>query len=321
MMRIAIAGGGGLASVLAQEITKSANAVIVLSRRTHPELEEAYPGLQVVVVDYGNIEELRYALQGVDLLISTIGATEQLNLIDAARRARIGVFVPSEFEGSPVSRPADDPLDRGSRAALDLLQRFSQSKHPMQYTIFSCGLFMERFAPGGLASYDLGASTNAQGPSDYIVDVENAVAEIVETDSSGAPARVSLTSIYDVARFVAAAIELGPETWPREFRMRGDQMTVRDIVATCYAVRRVPFNLNVYRYQDALAQIEYCQANGEWARWHYLQRLLATADGRYHVRQTNMSEALAAAAVQLEVRPIRFRQWLERVWGPAPTAQ
>jgi len=33
MMRIAIAGAGGFAYILAQEITKSANAVLVLSRQ------------------------------------------------------------------------------------------------------------------------------------------------------------------------------------------------------------------------------------------------------------------------------------------------
>lgn len=32
MMRIAIAGGGGLAYILAQQISQSANAVLVLSR-------------------------------------------------------------------------------------------------------------------------------------------------------------------------------------------------------------------------------------------------------------------------------------------------
>jgi hypothetical protein len=33
---------------------------------------------------------------------------------------------------------------------------------------------------------------------------------------------MSITPIYNVAQFITAAIELGLDTWPREFRMRGD---------------------------------------------------------------------------------------------------
>ncbi len=190
------------------------------------------------MVDFNNVEELRYTLQGVDVLISTIANSEQLNLIDAARRARVRLFVPSEFEGALAHRPANDPLDRGSQAALELLQRWSQSRsHHMQYTVFSCGIFMERFGPGGLQSYNIGAGSGLQSADDYLINIESATAEIIETNGQGRPTQVTLTSAYDVARFVAAAIEMGPGSWPREFRMRGDQMSVRDLVAICSDVR------------------------------------------------------------------------------------
>lgn len=293
--------------------------------------------MQVAVVDFDNVEELRYTLQGVDLLISTISAAEQINLIDAARRARVRLFVPSEFEGDLSHRPTNDPLDRGSQAALELLHRCSQSRpHSMQYTVFSCGLFMERFGPGGLRSYNIGSSTGVQNSNDYVVDVANATAEIIENNSQGRPVRVNLTSVYDVARFMAAAIELGPGSWPREFRMRGDHMAVRDIITACSGVRRgtlltyppatwhsgiddypVPFNLAIHTYQAAVAEAEYCQENADWPRWHYFQRLIATADGRYHFSQANLNDAINAAGGGLEVRPLNFRQWLDQVWGPA----
>lgn len=190
-------------------------------------------------MNYGSVEDLRYTLQGVDLVISTISGDSQLNLIDAARRARVRLFVPSEFEGALGHRPTnDDSLDRGSRAALDLLRHWSQSRsNPMQYTVFSCGIFYERFAPGGLNAYNIGAGSNIQNPGDYLVDVGNATAEIAEHNAQGRPVQVSMTSMYDVARFIAAAIDLGPGTWPREFKMRGDQMTVRDIVGACSNIR------------------------------------------------------------------------------------
>lgn len=42
-----------------------------------------------------------------------------------------------------------------------------------------------------------------------------------------------MTSIYNVAQFVAAAVELGSEDWPREFTMCGDRMSLTDLVGTC----------------------------------------------------------------------------------------
>jgi hypothetical protein len=103
----------------------------------------------------------------------------------------------------------------------------------MKHTVFACGIFMERFAPEGLGHYNLGSSSGVQLPGEYLVDIEAATAEIIENNESGRPAQICLTSVYDVARYVAAAIELGPRTWPKEFRMRGETMTVRDLVGAC----------------------------------------------------------------------------------------
>ena len=193
------------------------------------------------MVNYGIADDLRYALQGVDILISTIGGAEQMDLIDAARWARVRLFVPSEFEGALSHRStAESALDRGSDAVIDILRRWSQSKSsPMAYTVFSCGIFYERFAPGGLARFNIGGGQPGgmieQG--DFLVNVGAGTAEVVETNGQGRPVQVSMISVYDAARFVAAAIELGPANWPREFKMRGDQMTVQDIVGVCSDVR------------------------------------------------------------------------------------
>lgn len=193
------------------------------------------------MVNYSDVEELRYTLQGVDLIISTVSGDAQLNLIDAARKARVRTFVPSEFEGALARRPtSNDPLGRGSEEALGLLYQWSQSSsppHAMRYTVFSCGIFYERFAPGGLALLNISTGQNSQNSGDYLVNVANATAEVVELDASSLPVMVSMTSACDVARFVAAAIEIGPENWPGEFRMLGDNLSVRDIVETCRSVR------------------------------------------------------------------------------------
>ncbi|KAL2167085.1 hypothetical protein VTG60DRAFT_1705 [Thermothelomyces hinnuleus] len=309
MMRIAIAGAGGFAQILAQQISQTAHALLVLSRRPHPELDEFCPGCQVAVVDYDDVENLRYTLQGVDLVISTIAGNEQLNLIDAARRARVRVFVPSEFEGDLGHRPANDPLDRGSQSALQLLEGWSQSKsHRLRSTVFSCGVFMERFGPGGLQTYGIGAGSGIQGPDDYLVNLQEARAEIIPAGPGGRPVRISMTSVYDVAQFVTAALDLGLDNWPREFRMRGDSVTVQELIETCSNALGVPISVVVRHYQEVEAQAEACQQRGDWAQWYYFQRLLQTANGRYHVRQPNLNEAT-------QVQPLTFRRWLDNVWA------
>jgi hypothetical protein len=253
MIRIAIAGTCGFAYILASEIVQTANVVIVLSRQVRkpyhlglcytnrtqgcPEFEQNL-GVQTAVVNYASVDELQYTLLGIDLVISTIAGDEQLNLINAARRAHVRTFVPSEFEGGIGHRPTPDPLDCGSEAAMKLLLRYSQSgSNRMGYTIFSCGVFYERFGPGGLGLYNICAGSNDQIPGNFLVDVEASTAEIIVHDAQGRPIEVSMTSVYDFARFIAAAINIGPTEWPTEFKMRGDQMSVRNIVAACSNVR------------------------------------------------------------------------------------
>lgn len=172
-------------------------------------------------------------------MISTVCGAEQMNLIDAARRARVRRFVPSEFEGAISHRPAgDDPLNHDSPAARNLLQSWSQSSSPrMRFTVFSCGVFYERFAPGGLQTYNMGANLRIQGQGHYMIDVEQGTGDIPIADPRGNPVSLVLTSAFDVARFVAAVVELGIENWPEEFRVLGARLTTQRLVQVCEEIR------------------------------------------------------------------------------------
>ncbi|KAJ8118751.1 hypothetical protein ONZ43_g3932 [Nemania bipapillata] len=307
MMRIAIAGAGGLAALLAQELSNSAHAVLILSRRPHPEFEANYD-CQVAVVDYNNLETLQFFLHGVDLVISTISGVEQLNLIDAARLARVRTFVPSEFEGALGHRPApgSDPFDHDSSTALGQLRHWSSSRsYPMKYTVFSCGIFYERFAPGGLRAYNMGATDRIPNQGDYLIDVGAGTAELPATNAQGRPIMVTLTSATDVARFVAAAIELGIDNWPREYKMRGARITPQRIQHFC-----TEFQITNRPYTEVIAWLDYYRHNNDQERWYQMQHLLQTADGRYSFGEANLNDAV-------DVEPIGFRQWLYDNWGPA----
>jgi hypothetical protein len=195
----------------------------------------------VVVVDYDSQTDLLYALRGTDLVISTISGSPQINLIDAASRAEVRRFCPSDFEGPPTRRRGnEDPFDRGRAAALEYLREISRrnTRHPMLFTTFTCGVFYERFARGGLASKGIGLGTGLEQQGAYLLDIERNAGEVVEYNAAGQPVYLCLTSVVDVARFVVAAIGLGINNWPAEFRMRGDRRTVTQIIEYAEAIKR-----------------------------------------------------------------------------------
>lgn len=107
----------------------------------------------------------------------------------------------------------------------------------MASTVFSCGVFYERFARGGLGSYGIGASSNVFYQGSYLIDVENGTAEVVEQHSDGRPVSVAMTSINDVARFVVAALDLDIDNWQDEFRMSGDRISVSQILQWAESIK------------------------------------------------------------------------------------
>lgn len=84
---------------------------------------------------------------------------------------------------------------------------------------------------------NIGLSTSVATPGSYLMNVELSTAEIVEYNAAGQPIYLCLTSVNDVARFLVAALELGLQTWPSEFRMCGDRRTVSEVVEWAEAVK------------------------------------------------------------------------------------
>ncbi|KXJ91062.1 hypothetical protein Micbo1qcDRAFT_195865 [Microdochium bolleyi] len=311
-MRIVIAGAGGFASILLQELSQTTHALLIFSRTVHPELEEGY-GCQVAVVDYHNPEQLRFLLQGVNLVISTIPGLEQINLIEASRAAGVDRFIPSEFEGLLANRPRleiDPYMGKGSSDALTLLRRLSRSRSaPLKYTVFSCGMFYERFGPGGLRGNGMGASFDIVGLEDYMVDVELGVARLPVTGPTGRSVGIAMTSAYDVARILTAALDLGINSWPHEFKMHGARMSSTQLVQVCSEVRGVPFEVRPMSYAEIVLELQDCGVPERLPEWCFLQHLLQTAAGRYTMTGDDLLNT------RLHIRPMGFRTWLQQVWA------
>jgi hypothetical protein len=171
----------------------------------------------------------------VDVVISTISGRAQLALIDAAAISRVRRFVPSEFAELPSLRPVNDPFDQGRHAALQKLAQLESSG--MISTVFSCGIFYERFAPGGLQQSQLGLNGHIASEGDYLLNFRHCRAEVPYASIAGPPVYVCMTSISDIARAVVAALDLN--SWPKAFQLRGDRLTVEQIVGIAEQVRGI----------------------------------------------------------------------------------
>jgi len=120
-----------------------------------------------MTVDYNDTNTLRHALMGVDVVISTVTGTPQLELIQAAVSRGVRRFIPAEFEGPTNLRPSHNPLDQGRSTALHYLNHYRQQGR-IEYTVLVCGILYERFSPGGLALHRLGLNSGLAGEGDYI---------------------------------------------------------------------------------------------------------------------------------------------------------
>ncbi|KAH7326077.1 isoflavone reductase family protein [Stachybotrys elegans] len=304
MMRIAVAGGGGLGRLLAMELAQADNAynVIVLSRSVRQEY--ASEDIGAFQVDYSDYENLMFHLQGIDLVISTISGSEQISLIDAAGASGVRFFVPSEFEGTLSHRPQrNDPLDRGSAQARARLGQWSAT---MKYTVFSCGIFMERFSRYGLGYYEMGYGSGVPNAGDYLINRNNNTASITDTNSAGHLVHICLTSAHDLARAVTAAVALDPHTWPREWSVRGDRRSLRDLVALCSRASGQQYDRHDYSHADLQTNIDHFAHYGDTETMAYLQRLKATADGRYDFSTASLNNRLGN-----RFRFTSFREWLQ----------
>ncbi|KAK7897136.1 hypothetical protein LTR67_005025 [Exophiala xenobiotica] len=291
MIKVAVVGTNGLAQYIANTLaTQTSHQFVILSRR----------------VDYSNPADLRFKLAGVDTVISTISGNPQLALIDAAAAAHVRRFVPSEFGGPPSLRPQNDLLDNGRRAAILRLHQHEASG--MKFTIFTCGILYERFGPGGMAASQIGLNSSIGQEGEYLMDFRRRRAQIPYLNASGQPATVCMTSANDVARFVVAALDL--PSWPREFRLRGERMSVRDVFAIAEAIQGRSFEISGFTGTSLQDSVTYARAVGDRARETRLHHLIATSENRYDFVNTNLNQLVS-------VHPERLRDFLIRVWSSA----
>ncbi|CZT12837.1 uncharacterized protein RAG0_16518 [Rhynchosporium agropyri] len=164
-------------------------------------------------------------------------------------------------------------MDRGRAACLDRLRDWSRhNRHPILSTIFICGIFYECFARGGLGSLDIGVSSNCYYPGSYRMNIENQTWEVVETTISGNQISVAISSIYDVAIFIVAALDLGIDNWPGDFTMQGDRRTVAEIISYAESVKGgTLFATDIIQARDLNTHLDYANYHQDYSKEHASQ--------------------------------------------------
>jgi hypothetical protein len=177
-----------------------------------------------------------------------------------------------------------------------------------------------------MAASQIGLGSNIGQEGDYLMDFRRRRAQVPYLNAAGQPATICMTSAADVARFVVAALDL--PSWPREFRLRGERLTVRDVVAIAEDIQGTlrtdgskhqvtnvgtdvgrAFEISGHTRSSLQDALTYARAVGDHAREARVHHLIATAEGRYDFVNTNLNQLVS-------LRPESFRDWLIRVWSP-----
>lgn len=124
-------------------LDSSAFTISVVSRESSAA---TFPsGVRVHKINFSE-SSLLSAFKGQDAVVSVVGAggfLEQKKIIDAAVKAGVKKFLPSEFSSNTLSDAVQElvPVFHAKREVIDYLK--SKEKEDMSWTAISCGLLFD----------------------------------------------------------------------------------------------------------------------------------------------------------------------------------
>ncbi|EXM15567.1 NmrA-like domain [Fusarium oxysporum f. sp. vasinfectum] len=248
MVKIAIAGGAGNVGqeVLDALMARKKHEIIILSRKDAPEIEIA-AGVKWFKTKYDNVEELTKILEGVHTVLSFMSvapgdtaAGPQEKLIDAAVRAGVKRFAPSEWASSDLDY---FPWYDFKRSAREYLAELNKDKKVIEYTLFQFGLFTNYMTYPHKSSKHVNlfeTPVNFHGCRALLVDDGEAV--------------ITLTTAQDAAKVTALAVEYEGE-WPVVSGVKGTDITMNELVALGEKIRGQKFKVEYLKSGDLEAGI------------------------------------------------------------------
>lgn len=294
MVKVALAGAtGGLgATILSAILDTRKHEVIVLSRSPNPSLTAK--GVQVRPVSYTDHASLTNALRGVHTVLSTIGSSNQdetrgsqLAIIAAAKEAGVKRFAPSEYA---IRDYKDWDFYAGKIPVLEATKASG-----MEYTQFTCGIFMNYLGTGT----PKGETEVLSGlrPWNFVINTKAGTADLPGDGNS----KLTFTRLQDVGKFVAAALDL--DRWEDEMGMVGSTMSYSEVIDAIEKVTNRKMLVKNNSEEELKKLIK-----GDKGAVFYNQVRLSIAQGKMPVEPT--LNKLAP-----KVRPWTVEEFLEKCWS------
>ncbi|KAH6647794.1 hypothetical protein BKA67DRAFT_539638 [Truncatella angustata] len=232
---VAVAGAtGNLGPAILDQLLKGGFKVTVLTRQgsTHK-----FPdNVDVKVVDYDSLDSLTDALERQDAVVSTLAGaalTTQLPLIQAAIKAGVERFIPSEF-GSDTSntKAAQLPVFKDKVVVQDVLKKEAAAGH-LTYTIINNGPFFD----WGLA---VGWLANAKEKTISLHD--------------GGNRTFSATTLPAVGQAVVSVLKHPKETKNKVVRIQSVALTLKKLSEIAQRATGTPWQEQVVSVDDQISE-------------------------------------------------------------------
>ncbi|KAJ2981353.1 hypothetical protein NQ176_g2077 [Zarea fungicola] len=296
MVIVAVAGGGtGIGVDIIDAIRNTGkHELVVLSRSSQPRLDSL--GVRVHVVDYSDPEQLKESLRDVHTVISCIAAygstsgTSELALLEAAKKAGVVRFVPSEWSGE-----CHDIVDLYS--AKPVVWKAVQASG-LEYTRFVSGLWLNVWGPGCIRNQKEATGGYGARPP-FAIDLKAGTAIIPGDDSQ----KVVVMRTQDIGKFVAASLDM-PQ-WPHEMKVGGDRLTLTEVVELARTVCGKNLQITRLSVEELRGILQKGLSGGEQ---FYYQLLLAVATGRFDFE--SQSATLFPA-----IEPVTTVEYFQRYWA------
>ncbi|KAI3318444.1 NAD(P)-binding protein [Xylariaceae sp. AK1471] len=145
LKKVAIAGStGNLGPAILQQVVEAGFDVTVLTRQRASH--SFPPSVKVAEVNYESLESLTNALRGQDAVVSTIASAalaKQLLLVEAAAKAGVKRFLPSEFGSNTVHPKTSQLPSYGDKVAVQTALKKEAQTGGMTYTLVLNGPFFD----------------------------------------------------------------------------------------------------------------------------------------------------------------------------------
>jgi nucleoside-diphosphate-sugar epimerase len=201
---------GNLGPAILDKLINAGFQVTVLTRESS---NHVFPtSVTVARVDYDSLDSLVDALKGQDALVSTLASTalsKQLLLVEAAAKAHVKRFIPSEF-GSNTLHPktAALPVFGDKVAVQEALKKHAASGH-MSYTLICGGPFFDW-------GMKIGWIMNLKGKSIVLYD--------------GGERHFSTTTLPTIGKAVVGVLKHPEETKNRAVYVQDTTTTLKKLV-------------------------------------------------------------------------------------------